>query len=144
MKTTVDIPVTDTAGRLAFVVGRLTRELRAVKGGLSHGLLSALSSVTKSGPLRLADLAQIELVSAPSITRIVADLEAQGLVTRTPDPDDGRASLIAVTTAGQEAIRLARLARRQSIDDLLSILDDAELATIQAAMPALERLIAPR
>ena len=59
------------AARLAFVVGRFNRRLIAATGGLSHGLLSALSTIAKQGPIRLADLAQVELVSAPSITRLV-------------------------------------------------------------------------
>lgn len=126
------------------MIGQLTRRLRSARGGLSHSLLSTLVSVAKHGPLRLADLAQAELVSAPSITRLVAELEAQELVSRTPDPADGRASLIQVTDAGLEAVQVARRVRQQMVAELLEPLTADEVTSIEAALPALERLIEPR
>ncbi|MHC5795153.1 MarR family winged helix-turn-helix transcriptional regulator [Lacisediminihabitans sp. FW035] len=126
------------------MIGQLTRRLRVARGGLSHSLLSALVTVAKQGPLRLADLAQIELVSAPSITRLVAELEAKKLVSRTTDPADGRASLIQVTDAGLEAVQGARRVRQEIVAELLEPLTPAEVAAIEAALPALERLIEPR
>ena len=123
------------------MIGQLTRRLRSAHGGLSHSLLSALVSVAKHGPLRLADLAQAELVSAPSITRLVAELEAKSLVSRTPDPADGRASLIQVTDAGLEAVREARRVRQQIVAELLDPLSADEVTSIEAALPALERMI---
>lgn len=126
------------------MIGQLTRRLRSARGGLSHSLLSTLVSVAKHGPLRLADLAQAELVSAPSITRLVAELEGKLLVSRTPDPADGRASLIQVTDAGLEAVQVARRVRQQMVAELLEPLSADEVASIEAALPALERLIEPR
>ncbi len=126
------------------MIGQLTRRLRSARGGLSHSLLSTLVSVAKHGPLRLADLAQAELVSAPSITRLVAELEGKALVSRTPDPADGRASLIQVTNAGLEAVQVARRVRQQMVAELLGPLSADEVASIEAALPALERLIEPR
>ena len=126
------------------MIGQLTRRLRSARGGLSHSLLSSLVSVAKHGPMRLADLAQAELVSAPSITRLVAELEGKALVSRTPDPADGRASLIQVTDAGLEAVQVARRVRQQMVAELLGPLSADEVASIEAALPALERLIEPR
>lgn len=137
----IEQPEPDLAARLSVVSGRLARALRTAKGGLSHGLLSALASVAKHGPIRLADLAQIEQVSAPSITRVVADLQAQALVSRKPDPEDGRAVLIEVTEEGQDALVLARLARQQILAQLLLQLDPAERHALEAVMPSLERLV---
>src|ERR1700712_3803248 len=71
---------TSEAERLALVFGRMNRRLQAATGGLSHGLLSALAVVTKNGPLRLSDLAQLEAVSAPTMTRTIAELETRGYV----------------------------------------------------------------
>jgi DNA-binding MarR family transcriptional regulator len=136
-----DSATTETAARLAIVVGRFNRRLRSATGGLSHGLLSALVSVTKHGAIRLADLAQLEQVSAPSITRMVAELETRGLVARTTDPADGRAALIEVTEAGTDAVLLARSARAEVASELLMALDGDEIATIDAALPAIERMI---
>ena len=132
------------AARLAFVVGRFNRRLIAATGGLSHGLLSALSTIAKQGPIRLADLAQVELVSAPSITRLVAELETRGLVARRVDPLDGRAFLIAVTPAGLEALGQARRARAAAVHESLARLDPSDAAAIEAALPALERAIGER
>lgn len=129
------------ASRLAFVVGRLNRRLIAATGGLSHGLLSALATISKQGPIRLADLAQVELVSAPSITRVVAELETRGLVARKTDPLDGRAFLIEMTDAGTDAVARARAARASVVAELLTGLSESEVRTIEAALPALEHAI---
>lgn len=99
----------------------------------------SVATVAKRGPLRLAELAQLEQVSAPSMTRTVSELEARGLVERSVDPDDGRAFQVEVTPAGLEAILRARAARAQVIAEMLSGLDAADVASIEAALPALER-----
>ncbi|HEX4444352.1 MAG TPA: MarR family transcriptional regulator [Galbitalea sp.] len=129
--------------RLSLVVGRLNRRLAAAPGGLSHGLLMSVATVAKRGPLRLAELAQLEQVSAPSMTRTVSELETRGLVVRSVDPDDGRAFQVEVTPAGLEAILRAREARAQVIAHMLSGLDVADVASIEAALPALERATDP-
>jgi len=135
-------PSTD-AERLALVAGRLNRRMQAATGGLSHGLLSALAVIAKRGPLRLSDLAQLEGVSAPSMTRTVAELEARGYVVRSPDPVDGRAVLVAAADAGTAAILDARSARARVVAELLAFLDEADAAVIATALPALERLTEP-
>jgi DNA-binding MarR family transcriptional regulator len=129
------------AGRLAFVVGRLNRRLIGASGGLSHGLLSALATTAKRGPIRLADLAQVEMVSAPSITRVVAELETRGLVARSADPDDGRAYLMQVTAAGMAAVLRARAARAEVMAELLAGLTPADVAAIADALPSLEGIV---
>lgn len=131
------------AERLSIVVGRFNRRIRTAKGGLSQGLLSALATVERCGPLRLAELAAVETVSAPSITRIVAGLEARGLVARTTDPLDGRAALIAVTVRGSRAVAEARAARAEATSELLDALGSVELASVAAALPALESMVEP-
>ena len=131
------------AERLALVMGRLNRRLQAATGGLSHGLLSAMAVIATRGPLRLSDLAQLEGVSAPSMTRTVAELEARGYVVRSSDPVDGRAVLVAAVDAGTAAILDARTTRAQLVAELLATLDDTDAASITAALPALERLTDP-
>lgn len=130
----------DVAGRVALAVGRLSRRMRTAGGGLSHGLLSALATVSKQGPLRLADLAQLELVSAPSITRLITELETRGLVQRSQDPSDGRAFLIEATVAGTDTILQARSARADLIAALVDQLGPADQAALVAALPALEAI----
>ena len=57
--------------------------------------------------LRMQDLAARAVLSRTRVSRIVGELEAAGYVERRPDPDDGRASLVALTPAGREALRRA-------------------------------------
>jgi DNA-binding MarR family transcriptional regulator len=140
----MDAGASTEAERLALVVGRLNRRLQAATGGLSHGLLSALAVIAKRGPIRLSDLAAAELVSAPSMTRTVAELESRGYVARRADPDDGRAVLVEVAAAGQSAIEDARKTRAHVIEELLAEATQAETASIVAALPALERLTEPQ
>jgi DNA-binding MarR family transcriptional regulator len=102
-----------------------------------------MAVIAKRGPLRLTDLAQWEGVSAPSMTRTVAELEARGYVVRSPDPVDGRAVLIAAADAGTAAVLDARTTRAQLVAELLATLDEADAAAIVAALPALERLTDP-
>jgi DNA-binding MarR family transcriptional regulator len=128
------------ATALALAVGRLYRRLRTGDGELSHGLFSALATVTKYGPIRLAVLATRESVSAPSATRLVTELENQGLVEREMDPADGRAVLIRATPAGREIIQSARSARVAIMSELLDGLDAEDYESLSAALPALERL----
>lgn len=128
------------ATALALAVGRLYRRLRTGDGELSHGLFSALATVSKYGPIRLAVLAARESVSAPSATRLVTELESQGLVEREVDPADGRAVLIRATPAGREIIDSARSARVEIMNELLEGLDPDDYAALVAALPALERL----
>ena len=131
----------DVPARLAFATGRLNRRLRSAGGGLSHGLLSALATVSKQGPMRLAELSQLESVSAPSTTRLVAELEGKGLVTRATDPADGRAILISITETGITTIAAARAARAEMVAELFEGLEPHEVAAITAALPALEKML---
>ncbi len=129
-----------TAPRLALAVGRLNRRLLRATAGLSHGTVSALSSIVRFGPLRLSELAQREDIAAPSITRIVADLEARGLVGREVDESDRRAFSIEATPAGVDYIVRARSARAELVTELLATLDAEQLAAVEAALPALEAM----
>jgi DNA-binding MarR family transcriptional regulator len=128
----------DLAGRLALAVGRLNRRMRSSTGGLSHGQLSALSTIVRRGPLRPSEISAVEIVAAPTITRVVADLEARGLVTREPDPDDGRSFFVVGTDAGVELLMRARSDRARSVAAILGELDEDQVETIRAAIVALE------
>ena len=130
----------DLARRLSVAMGRINRQIRPAGEGLSIGLVSALSTVAAQDGIRAGDLARIERVAAPSITRAVAVLEARGLVKRQADPADGRACLITATPAGIEAIERARDARAAQ---LLQLLDDDEidLARLRDAVDVLEGLL---
>ncbi len=128
----------ELSGRLALAIGRFNRRLRSPSGGLSHGQLSALSTVVRKGPIRPGEISTIELVAAPTITRVIADLESRGLVTRTPDPDDGRSFFVAATDAGVEVLLTARSDRARAVSAILRDLDPDDVRALREALPALE------
>lgn len=129
---------TEVANRLAVAVGRINRRIRPAADGLSHGLLSALATIVRLGPLRPSDLARLEIVAAPSATRAIAELENRGLVARQPDPADGRSSFIEATDAGVEAVHRARSQRAVLVAELLAGVSADDLAKLAAALDALE------
>jgi DNA-binding MarR family transcriptional regulator len=131
----------DVPGRLAYIAGRLGRRMRSSGTAASPGLLSALTTVQRHGPIRLADLARHELISAPSTTRLVAELENRGLISRRIDPGDGRAFLIAITAAGEAEVGQTRAAHARLVEEMLSVLSAQEAAALEAALPALERAV---
>ncbi|MBN9188579.1 MAG: MarR family transcriptional regulator [Microbacterium sp.] len=102
----------DAAARLAVAIGRINRRIRPSADGLSLGLLSALSTVVRLGPLRPSELARIEGVAAPTATRAVAELESRGFVERRPDPADGRAFFVSATRAGTRIAFTSAAGRR--------------------------------
>jgi DNA-binding MarR family transcriptional regulator len=129
-----------TATRLAIVVGRINRRLRALGEGLSYGQLSALATVVRLGPLRPSEIARIETIAAPTATRLVSELESRGLVTKEPDPADGRSWLVSGTPEGEEILTHAREERTLRMQSLLDALDDDQRAALTAAVGALEIL----
>jgi DNA-binding MarR family transcriptional regulator len=140
---TSDTSLTDTASQLRNAIVRTSRALRqdaADETGLGAATTPALASINRSGPLTPSELAAIEHVKRPSITRTLASLEREGLIERTPDPADGRSSLVAITDAGRE--RLARLRRRKSayLARRLRKLDPDEVETLARAAELLERM----
>ena len=100
----------DLAERLAFVAGSINRRLRPPAEALTHVALSALASIERLGAVRPGDLARIEGIAAPGMTRLVTDLEGRGLVARSADPGDGRSQLIRLTEDGVAAVAAARTA----------------------------------
>src|SRR3954447_728059 len=95
----------EIAGALRYSVIRLGRLLRQQdRSGLSPTLTAALATISREGPLTLGELAGREQVAPPSITKVVAKLEAEGLVSRRADAADRRVSRVAITRAGQRRL----------------------------------------
>lgn len=105
------------AGELNSVAIHLVRRLRRADEslGVTPSRLSALSVLVFGGPRRLQELAEAEQVAGPTMSKLVAALEADGLVTRRPDPSDGRAVVLSATPAGR---RLMERGRRQRVERL--------------------------
>lgn len=124
--------------RLYYMVRRLTPQHQLT---LTQG--SVLSELVHHGPRRMSVLAELERVRQPSMTDLVRRLERLGLVSRRPDPDDRRAVLIAATEAGTRYVTELIVAREEFLRERLSALDPADRDAIDAALPALRRLIDP-
>ena len=135
---------TDDSARIYLALGRLNRTLRreAPDAAVGHGALSALATLAQSGPMRLGALAEVEGVSAPSMTRIVASLQDLGHVRRARDPADGRAQVVEVTESGRELVAHGRTQRLRALTERLSRLDAESRGRLLAAVDALEALSA--
>src|SRR5947208_5960171 len=81
------------------IVRRARQADRAL--GVPPGQLSALSVLVFGGDRTIAELAEAEQVTSPTMTRIVDGLEHQGLAQRQPHPDDRRATLVRATAKGR-------------------------------------------
>lgn len=128
----------DLARRLTFVVGTINRRLRPPADGLSHVAVSALSSISRAVAVRPGDLARMEGIAAPGMTRLVAELEQRGLVARSADPHDGRSTLLSLTAAGERELQEARTSRSAWVAALLDEVGPADLAAVERAVTALE------
>lgn len=132
---------TELAGQLRVVVARLARVLRQQdQSGMSPTLLAALATIDRAGPLTFGELAAHEQVTAPTITKAVRKLEAEGLVARRPDPDDGRVWRVATTAAGRRRLDQNRRRRTAWLTTRLGELDADDLARLADAVEVLEGL----
>jgi DNA-binding MarR family transcriptional regulator len=121
---------------------RLARRLRQLSDArLTPSQHSVMTSIHRHGPLTLGELADLERVAPPTISRIVAKLEADGLVARRTDPSDGRIVRVVVTERGAELLEAARSRKVAWLDEHLSQLTPEERDAVAAAIPALVRLL---
>lgn len=139
------VPDQAAVARLRLVVARLYRQMAQASGGDARNLtlaqLSALARTEEFGPLRIGELAAHEQVAAPSLTRTVGPLAAAGLITREPDPSDGRSWLVSIAPAGRELLGQVRRERSELLARRMSRLTPAQNATLEAALPVLELLL---
>ncbi|MBL8778973.1 MAG: winged helix-turn-helix transcriptional regulator [Acidimicrobiales bacterium] len=139
--TTDRTDTTELAGQLRVVVARLARILRQQdQSGMPPTLLAALTTIGRSGPLTFGELAAHEQVAAPTITKAVQKLEAKGLVSRRPDPDDGRVCRVAITAAGRRHLERARRRRTAWLATRLTELDEDDVRRLADAVDVLEAL----
>jgi DNA-binding MarR family transcriptional regulator len=139
--------VAEIAARLRLAVVRTARRLRQdafeAEGDrvLSPPLTAALATLENHGPLTPSELAERERVRRPTATRIVARLVDLGLITRTPDPHDGRACLVSPTADGRALLKRLRGRKNAYLAQRMSKLDPEEVATLERAAEILERLL---
>ena len=120
---------------------RLRREDSAT--GLSPARLSALSVLVFGGPMRISELARAEQVKTPTMTPIVAALEASELITRVKDEQDARASVVRATPRGQKLMEEGRARRVATLAADLRRLTAEDRAVLARAAALLHELARP-
>ncbi|HEX6675894.1 MAG TPA: MarR family transcriptional regulator [Actinomycetes bacterium] len=128
--------------RLRLSVGRLARRLRQQAGGeITPSQYSALSSVARLGPVTLGELAAVEQVRPPTMTRIVACLEEAGLVERRARPGDRRVAQVELSAAGRRLLDRGHTRKDAFLAKRLARLDADEVEALDRAVAVLERLL---
>jgi DNA-binding MarR family transcriptional regulator len=142
--TSLKTPITQSATsatRLRFTLVRLARSLRREgTSKLTASQVSVLATVEEIGPLRISALAAREAMDPSVATRVVAGLEILGLLERADDPDDKRASLVDLSEIGHVALSELWHERTVRLSSRLERLTAKERRSIDAALPALEKL----
>jgi DNA-binding MarR family transcriptional regulator len=108
---------------------------------LSLTALSTLATLERTGPRRLTELAVAEEIAQPSMTSLVTQLEQLGLAERGRDRVDARVVLVTITRAGRQFVRKRRRVGAEALTELIDKLDKQDAADLNAALPALLRLV---
>ena len=128
------------ASELRDVLGQVVRRLRTKhRFPLSQG--TVLGRLDRHGAMGVSDLATAERVRPQSMAQTVSDLEAAGMVTRRPDPADGRRALVELTPEGLETLQADRRDREGWLATVIA--DDlrpAERETLHRAVELLRRI----
>jgi DNA-binding MarR family transcriptional regulator len=119
------------ASDLRVVLGQLLRRLRA-EHRFPLGQGSVLGRLDREGTASIGQLAVAERVRPQSMAQTVADLEAAGLISRRPDPSDGRRTLVDLTEQGRRTLEADRRDRASwlasAIERELSVAERRRLA----------------
>lgn len=132
----------DLASSLRLSVMRLARRLRLEKSSdaLSMNQLATLGTLNRCGEMTVGELARIERVKPPSMTRTVNSLAEAGLATRRPHPTDGRQVVVDITPAARQVLDADRRRRDAWLAQRLAALSPAQRATLRDVAPLLEEL----
>lgn len=121
-------------------LGRILRTERT-PGGLTSLELSVLGHLNRRGPLTPGDLAAADRIQPQSLTRTLTSLAANGLLSRQPDPADGRRSQLAITAAGVSSLRAEMDERDQWLTAAMAAkLTSTEAELLRLAGELMERL----
>jgi DNA-binding MarR family transcriptional regulator len=132
----------EIAERLHSAAIRLLRRVRVAddETGLSAPKLSALAVLVFGGPTSLKDLARAEQVTPPTMSKLVADLQSQGLAAKRADRQDKRGVRIEVTQKGAALMEEGRARRLQLLRKKLAQLPKAELELLGSAAALMLRI----
>ena len=143
MLAAVSLDTTTVANRLRPVLLKLNRELRREihSIGVTGGQVSLLVQIKYNPGIGMRELAALERVSVPGMSKFVARLEEAGLVQRAAVAGDQRRVGLSLTAAGQKVLRSVKSKRTAWLAARLRQLDPNELEVIDAAIEPLMHLV---
>ncbi|MFC3164664.1 MarR family winged helix-turn-helix transcriptional regulator [Ciceribacter thiooxidans] len=132
----------ELAEDLRATLGRFVRLVKNEANTPTTSQSETLSLLDRSGPLTVAELANLRNVRHQSMRLVTAQLELDGLVGKLPNPADGRSRLLSITQKGREELSCSRKARTLKIAALIEErLSNQDRQTLQAAILVIERLM---
>ncbi|MEO9137788.1 MAG: MarR family transcriptional regulator [Jatrophihabitans sp.] len=136
------LPTAELASQLRPALLRLTRLVRNQRVDTSVTLtqLSALYTLGVHGPMSAGELAACEQVQPPSMTKVLADLEEYGFVSREKHPTDRRCAVIGITAAGTALLESERRSRDAWLTRRLAELTPDERTLLERVVPILNSL----
>ena len=133
------------ATELRVLVGQFKRRFRdkVNLGDLTASQLAVLGRLDSDGPATVTTLARAEGMRPQSMGANIAALEAAGLVSGAPDPNDGRQTILSLTAACKEKVKVGRMAcDGWLIEAIQKTLSSAEQHELARAIELLQRLVA--
>lgn len=129
------------AERLRVVLGQFVRGVRAQADTPTTSQSETLLLLEQGGPLSVADMATRRHVRHQSMRLVTGQLEAEGLVSKVPNPSDRRSQLLSITEKGRESLSRSREARTSAIATLIEErLTKEERRLLDAAIQIIDRL----
>jgi DNA-binding MarR family transcriptional regulator len=139
-----DTHISTMATELRVLVGQLKRRFREKVnlGDLTTSQLAVLRRLDSDGPATVTTLARAESMRPQSMGANIAALEAAGLVSGAPDPNDGRQTILSLTAACKEKVKVGRIACDDwLIEAIEKTLSSAEHHELARAIELLQRLV---
>ncbi len=129
------------AENLRATLGRFVRGVKTQANTPTTSQSETLSLLDRAGPLSVAELADRRNVRHQSMRLVAGQLESEGLVSKMPNPADGRSQLLTITENGRAQLSRAREARTLQIANVIEErLSDKDRRTLEAAIRVIERL----
>jgi Transcriptional regulators len=129
------------AENLRVTLGRFVRGVKTQVNTPTTSQSETLSLLDREGPLSVAELADRRNVRHQSMRLVAGQLESDGLISRMPNPADGRSQLLFITEHGRAELSRAREARTSRIANLIEErLSEKDRRTLEAAIRVIERL----
>ena len=133
----------DLAAEIRTVLGRLKRRLREQggRGDLTPSQISVILRLEKDGAATVSDLARTEGMRPQSMSSIVTSLQDTGLVSGSPDPNDGRKTLMSLSEKCEKLLKEGRAARQDWLTAvILQKLSAQEKQQLSTTLELLSRL----